>query len=483
MVLHGSGRQLSLDSLTMTEHLWDLTANDLARKIADGEVSSLEVIDAHLDRIEEVNGWLNAVTRVLADEARAAAEDADKAVAAGDELGPLHGVPCTIKENIDVAGTPTTQGLPVFANLIAPTDAPLVERLRKAGAIPIGRTNLPELGLRVSTDNPLHGLTRNPWHPDRTAGGSSGGEGSAIASGMSPLGLGNDIGGSVRNPAFCCGITALKPTHGRLPAFSVFEHDQNPALSSQIMLTDGPMARSVSDLQTAMKILNGRDPRDPRSVDVPLNGPDVKRRAAVVKNVPGAECSPSVIEGIERSASSLEEAGWEIVESTPPGIDLCSEIWAHLLGSDVSLLMDAARPILSEEMAKALDSDITEQFSSEMMNPNVIHTERTRLAREWSIFFAENPVVIMPTWPQEPFEHGADLREESRHELIEILRFITPANVLGLPSVALPVGVSEGLPQGVQCIADRWRDDLALTAGSDIESSLGVITPIDPITS
>ncbi len=306
MVLHGPRRQLNLDLLTMTEHLWDLTANDLARKIADSEVSSLEVIDDHLSRIEEVNGWLNAVTRVLADEARVAAKEADKTVAAGDELGPLHGVPCTIKENIDVAGTPTTQGLPVFANLIAPTDAPLVERLRKAGAIPIGRTNLPELGLRVSTDNPLHGLTRNPWHPDRTAGGSSGGEGSAIASGMSPLGIGNDIGGSVRNPAFCCGITALKPTHGRLPAFSVFEHDQNPALSSQIMLTDGPMARSVSDLQTAMKILNGRDPRDPRSVDVPLDGPDVERRAAVVKNAPGVECSPSVIEGIERAASSLE---------------------------------------------------------------------------------------------------------------------------------------------------------------------------------
>ena len=191
----------------MVEDLWKRTANDLAQMIAAGEASSLEVVDAHLDRIGEVNGWLNAVTRILAEEARTAAIDADAAVAAGEELGPLHGVPCTVKENVDVSGTATTQGLPAFAELIAPTDAPLVERLRGAGAIPIGRTNLPELGLRVSTDNPLHGLTRNPWHPDRTAGGSSGGEGSAIASGMSPLGLGNDIGGSVRNPAFCCGIT------------------------------------------------------------------------------------------------------------------------------------------------------------------------------------------------------------------------------------------------------------------------------------
>ena len=465
----------------MTGEIWRNNATDLADMIAAGDVSSLEVVDSHLDRIEEVNGWLNAVTRVLADEARVAAKDADKAVAAGDELGPLHGVPCTIKENVDVAGTPTTQGLPVFADLISPTDAPLVERLRSAGAIPIGRTNLPELGLRISTDNPLHGLTRNPWHPERTAGGSSGGEGSAIASGMSPLGLGNDIGGSVRNPAFCCGITAIKPTHGRLPAFSVFEHDQNPALSSQIMLTDGPMARSVSDLRTAMGILNGRDIRDPRSVDVPLDGPDAKRQAAVVKHIPGVDCHPSVIEGIERAASSLAEAGWEIVESTPPGIDLCSEIWAHLLGADVSLLMDAARPILSKEMAEALDSGITEQFSREIISPDVIHVERSRLAREWSLFFAENPVVIMPTWPHPPFEHGADIREESRQELVETLRFITPANVLGLPSVALPVGVSDALPQGVQCVADRWRDDLALEAAGDIEKSLGIITPINPI--
>ena len=465
----------------MTGEIWRNNATGLAGMIAAGDVSSLEVVDSHLDRIEEVNGWLNAVTRVLADEARVAAKDADKAVAAGDELGPLHGVPCTIKENVDVAGTPTTQGLPIFADLISPTDAPLVERLRSAGAIPIGRTNLPELGLRISTDNPLHGLTRNPWHPERTAGGSSGGEGSAIASGMSPLGLGNDIGGSVRNPAFCCGITAIKPTHGRLPAFSVFEHDQNPALSSQIMLTDGPMARSVSDLRTAMGILNGRDIRDPRSVDVPLDGPDAKRQAAVVKHIPGVDCHPSVIEGIERAASSLAEAGWEIVESTPPGIDLCSEIWAHLLGADVSLLMDAARPILSKEMAEALDSGITEQFSREIISPDVIHVERSRLAREWSLFFAENPVVIMPTWPHPPFEHGADIREESRQELVETLRFITPANVLGLPSVALPVGVSDALPQGVQCVADRWRDDLALEAAGDIEKSLGIITPINPI--
>ena len=466
----------------MAEDLWRRTANDLAQLIAAGEVSSLEVVDAHLDRIEEVNGWLNAVTRVLTDEARAAAIDADAAVAAGDGLGPLHGVPCTVKENVDVSGTPTTQGLPAFAELIAPTDAPLVERLRVAGAIPIGRTNLPELGLRISTDNPLHGLTRNPWHPGRTAGGSSGGEGSAIASGMSPLGLGNDIGGSVRNPAFCCGIASIKPTHGRLPAYSVFEHDQNPPLASQVMLTDGPMARSVADLRTAMEVLHGRDPRDPRSVTVPLDGPDTHRRVAIVHSVPGANCHPSVIDGVWRAASALADVGWEVVESTPPEMERCSDIWAYLLAADVEVLMETARPILSEELATMLD-DLAGRYAPALMAPHLVHSETVRLAREWALFFVDHPVVLMPTWTEPPFEHGVDLDDDATVALAELLRCITPPNLLGIPSVAVPVGVSDGLPQGVQCIADRWRDDLALAAAADLETALGTITPIDPVTS
>ena len=466
----------------MAEDLWRRTANDLAQLIAAGEVSSLEVVDAHLDRIEEVNGWLNAVTRVLTDEARAAAIDADAAVAAGDGLGPLHGVPCTVKENVDVSGTPTTQGLPAFAELIAPTDAPLVERLRVAGAIPIGRTNLPELGLRISTDNPLHGLTRNPWHPGRTAGGSSGGEGSAIASGMSPLGLGNDIGGSVRNPAFCCGIASIKPTHGRLPTYSVFEHDQNPPLASQVMLTDGPMARSVADLRTAMEVLHGRDPRDPRSVTVPLDGPDTHRRVAIVHSVPGANCHPSVIDGVWRAASALADVGWEVVESTPPEMERCSDVWAYLLAADVEVLMETARPILSEELATMLD-DLAGRYAPALMAPHLVHSETVRLAREWALFFVDHPVVLMPTWTEPPFEHGVDLDDDATVALAELLRCITPPNLLGIPSVAVPVGVSDGLPQGVQCIADRWRDDLALAAAADLETALGTITPIDPVTS
>ena len=175
--------------------LWQRDARDLASLIAAGQVSSTEVVRTHLDRIDDINATLNAIVAVLADDALEAAGNIDAALARGDDVGPLGGVPFTIKENIDVAGQATTHGLGALKDAIAAVDAPIVERMKGAGGIPLGRTNLPDMGLRIHTDSELHGLTHNPWHPGHTAGGSSGGEASALASGMSPIGLGNDIGG------------------------------------------------------------------------------------------------------------------------------------------------------------------------------------------------------------------------------------------------------------------------------------------------
>ena len=197
--------------------LCKLHALDIARHIARREVSCVEVVDAHLHRIREVNPALNAIVHVLDESARSAARAADAQVAAGAPLGPLHGVPFTVKENIDMAGLATTWGVVPLAQAVVPTDAPVVERMRAAGAIPIGRTNLPDLALRWHTDSALHGLTRNPWHPGRSAGGSSGGEAAALATGMSAIGLGNDIGGSLRVPAHSCGIASIRPSTGRVP--------------------------------------------------------------------------------------------------------------------------------------------------------------------------------------------------------------------------------------------------------------------------
>ena len=198
--------------------LWRKSALELAAMVRGREVISREVVQAHLDRVEAVNPHVNAIVRLLPGQALAAADEAGRVVADGARLGPLHGVPVTVKENIDLAGTPTTQGVPALAEAVAPVDAPPVERLRAAGAIPFGRTNLPDFALRVHTDSALHGLTHNPWDPQRTPGGSSGGEAAALASGMSPLGLGTDLGGSLRNPAHCCGVASMKPSTGAVPA-------------------------------------------------------------------------------------------------------------------------------------------------------------------------------------------------------------------------------------------------------------------------
>src|SRR6185295_13676284 len=239
--------------------IWQLPATELAQRIARRQLSSVEVVDAHLARIDAVNPALNAVVRILADEARAEAAAADRKLAAGESVGPLHGVPFTVKENIDMAGLPTTWGVPALAQAVVPVDAPVVERMRAAGAIPIARTNLPDMALRVHTDSSLHGLTRNPWHPGRTAGGSSGGEAAALASGMSPIGLGNDIGGSLRNPATACGIASIKPTLGRFPIANTVPAPDG-SLTQQLMHVDGPMARTVADLRAALEILAGPHP-------------------------------------------------------------------------------------------------------------------------------------------------------------------------------------------------------------------------------
>ena len=225
-------------------HLWQKPATELARLIADRKVSSVEVVEAHLHRIEAVNPKVNAIVRVLADEARAGAALADQAVARGDRLGPLHGVPFTVKENIDVAGLPTTWGVPALSGAVVPMDAPVVQRMREAGAIPIGRTNLPDMGLRVTTDSSLHGITRNPWNPLRTTAGSSGGEAAALATGMSPIGLGNDLGGSLRNPANACGIASIRPSAGRVPDAG-FVPREDYLMAVQLMNVQGPMARRI----------------------------------------------------------------------------------------------------------------------------------------------------------------------------------------------------------------------------------------------
>lgn len=212
----------------MADALWKLGAGETAARIAGGDVSALDVIDAHLGRMDAVNPALNAITRPLHEEARAAAKQADTAVARGDALGPLHGVPVTIKDNVDIAGQSSPNGLPALKDMVAEANSPVVDNLLKAGAIVIGRTNAPEFSLRWHTDNPLFGATVNPWKADWTPGGSSGGASASLAAGVGCLAHGNDLGGSVRYPAYCTGLATIRPTQGRIPAFNPTAKEERP---------------------------------------------------------------------------------------------------------------------------------------------------------------------------------------------------------------------------------------------------------------
>ena len=461
----------------MAEELWQKSATELAALIKDKQVSSKEVVESHLARIEAVNGKVNAITVVLAESALEAADAADSA----EPSGPLHGVPFTIKENIDCVGSPTTQGVPLLADAMPPTDSPVVERMKAAGAIPLARTNLPEMGLRITTDNPLRGRTLNPWSADRTAGGSSGGEASALATGMSPLGLGNDIGGSLRNPAFCCGITSLKPSAGRIPhALSGLLQDAGIAV--QVMLVEGPMARHVQDIRLGYEILSGRDIRDPVSTDAPLTGPDpTTKQVAVVTEIPGVDLAPSSVAAVQEAAAALKDAGWEAVEAQPPEIAQVHEIWAKTLAAEFGPLLPDLSALMSPPLVEMLKQFVLHYEQDSEGSPD-IHLERNRLCRIWSEFFVEHPIMVGPTWTDIQFLHDADLDPVAGlDQFTDLLRFISPGNVLGIPSVAVPTGVADGLPTGVQVYADRWRDDLSLAGAEVIEAALGRICPIDPV--
>ena len=462
----------------MSNELWRHSATELAELIRKKDVSSREVVESHLNRIEAVNPAVNAVTRVLADSALDAADQAD----ASPALGPLHGVPFTIKENIDCVGSPTTQGVPAMADAMPSQDAPVVERMKLAGAIPLARTNLPEFGLRIHTDNPLHGLTRNPWDSMRTAGGSSGGEGVALATGMSPIGLGNDIGGSLRNPAFCSGITSIKATTGRIPWASSIEPISQP-IAYSLMVAEGPMARSVKDIKLALEFLSGRDVRDPTSVTAPLEGPaQENRNVALVTEIEGIKMPPAFVAAIRRAGEILEAAGWHVEECQPPELARVNEVWAQLLTRDIEETVSSISPMMTEG-AVGLLNELIERFPSSAMPNTVVHMERDRLCRDWSAFNQRYPLVVGPVWSDVQFLHDADLDPHTGADTtLSRLAFITPGNLLGIPAVSVPMGVHDGLPLGVQIYADRWREDLCLAAAQLIEDEVGLICPIDPVT-
>jgi amidase len=463
--------------------LWRKSAIELAAMIRHREVSSREVVQAHLDRIEAVNPHLNAIVRLLPDEALAAADAADRAVSAESALGPLHGVPCTVKENIDLAGTPTTQAIPFLAEAVAPVDAPQVERLRAAGAIPIGRTNLPDLGLRVHTDSALHGLTRNPWHPQRTPGGSSGGEAAALATGMSPLGLGNDLGGSLRNPAHCCGVASIKPSTGAVPHATVIPpEDLN--ISFQLMAVEGVMARRVADVRAGFTAIAGQHPRDPVSVPAVFAdlAPGERPKVAVLPEPPGGSTHPGVAAAVRRAADALADDGFDVTEAVPPDYELAIELWGTILSADLRVIQPLLEAVMGPGGRQFLGYALDALPALDLADWATALTARFGVARRWSLWYQEYPVLLSPVWSQPAFPLDFDIASpENAAATLELMRPVLPANLLGTPAAVVPAGMADGLPVGVQVMGDRYTELRCLSVAEAIEHRLGPLTPIDPV--
>ncbi|WP_228484739.1 amidase [Microbacterium cremeum] len=340
------------------------TAVGIATAVRRREITAVAVTEAHLERIGRLNPRLNALTVVFAERARREAAAVDAALAAGRDPGPLAGVPVSVKENIDLTWSATTNGWAGLADAIPARDATVVRRIRAAGAIPVGRGNMPDFGMRWDTDNDLFGRTLNPWDPARSAGGSSGGDAVSVATGMSALGLGNDFGGSLRLPAYAVGVCGLRPSHGRVPRAAVQRHPV--ALTLQQFSVNGPLARSVDDLSVALEVLQGWDADDPVSLGASGAGrlADAPRRVGVVRDPVGDGVDPDVAAGIDRAAAALSRSGWDVVELDAPMLEDAAVLWRRLSCTDMLLSLDPVelgRPLGRSATAFLRDSTAAAQ--------------------------------------------------------------------------------------------------------------------------
>ena len=460
--------------------IWAHDAAELATMIAAKEVTAVEVVEAHLARIEAVNPATGALTAVLADEARAAAAAADAAPAA--TRGPLHGVPFTVKDQFDVAGSATTLGVSAFADAVAPVDAPIVAALRRAGAIPIARANMPDFATRWHTDNDLFGPTRNPWDPTRSPGGSSGGDAVAVATGMTPLGLGGDYGGSLRIPAGYCGVSSLRTTPGRLPLASSLPGPA-PTLTIQLFSSPGPLARTVGDLTLMYDGMLGGDPRDPAWTPA-LDDAD-RGAYPVAVTVSGADpdVDPEVSAAVRRAADALADAGHPVVEIEPPVIGQVADAYVSLLVTEVMTLRHQGIRALGSAGLITFIETLPELFPPlDLAGYADALAERLTLRRRWSAFLARYPIVLGPVSTQLPWPVGHDLGGvDNVRAMYTGHRLTICANYLALPAVTVPAGRSAGgLPIGVQLITAPFTERRCLTAAARVSDRLGHHTPIDP---
>ena len=458
--------------------LWQLSAVEMAEKTKSGDVSARELVQANIERMLDRNPSLNAVVDDLSESAIATAAELDETFAKSGPVGPLHGVPVTIKENIDQAGHATPNGVAAFSNLIAPEDSPFVANLKRAGAVVIGRTNTPEFSFRGTTDNPLHGRTFNPWNDWASAGGSSGGASSAVMSGMGAIAHGNDIGGSLRFPSTCTGAATVKPGLGRTPAYNPSQASER-GLLAQLMSVQGVICREVRDVRLAMQSAIAYSPHDPWQVAMPWEGPAVEGpvRVGFTRESYGFEIDPEVSRAMDVACQALNDAGYVVEEiDTPNMLEIGKEATRCLFGETKTLLLDIMREYGSAEFNQYFDHcfEIAPPYEGEELIAAM--GRRSGYVREWLVLLENYPLVLTPFLLTTTYSHNRDYEGREGAEEIMLKGFYSFAmNFLGLPAGNVPANFNDGLPVGVQIVGRRFREDMILDACEAIEDRVGIM--------
>lgn len=463
--------------------LWKLSAVETAAKVRAREVSARDVTEAALARLSAVNPKLNAVVQEFPQEALDRADAVDRMLAEGKDPGPMAGVPITIKVNMDQIGHATTNGLRLNKDVIAKTNHPLVDNVLKAGAVVIGRTNTPAFSIRWFTDNDLHGRTYNPHDRDITPGGSSGGASSAVAAGIGAIAQGNDIAGSVRYPAYACGVHGLRPTLGRIPMFNASGAERG--INAQLMAVQGPLARTIDDVRLSLAAMSAFDPRDPWWVPAPLEGPAYAKTVTLCLRPGGLDIVPEVESALREAAARLTDAGWSVTEIDDlPAfnelVDINTTLW-HGTDGFAETLENFAREGNEAAMntMKYVFSHLPKSISQ--VDFSKVITRRATLLREYLMMFQNTSALLIPNSGRLPLpqDHDGKSLETGRETFAaQSPQMAIPA--LGLPGLSVAMDKVGTIPNGVQLVASRYREDILLAAGDDIANRGAAIDPVDP---
>ena len=469
----------------MTQDVCYMDATEMAEKIRSKELSPVEVVKDHLDRIEKVNPRLNAIVTLTAEQAMERAREAEDTATQGKSWGPLHGVPFTIKDCVDTAGVRTTRGSRLFEDYVPRADATVVDRLRQAGGILLGKTNMPEFALWWQTDNALFGRTNNPWDLERTPGGSSGGEGAAISAGLSPLGIGSDLGGSIRQPANYCNIVGIKSTHGRVPLTG---HWPDVLLGTMHV---GPMTRTVRDAAMVLRIIAGPDAIDPYALPMPmpsmssLDDPLPRLRVGLSKEVGSAPVAVEVQRVVSDAAKRLEEMGCTVEEAPlqflevndPQAITLA--VYTADSRAYINRLIEGKYDLLHENMQRRtkISMPTLERYEEAREGWETIRHATAKLFRRFDLLLT--PVAPMPPFLHDQADFDIDgVSAPARHAL----RSTVPWDLTGSPAISVPFGwTSQGLPVGVQLVARHMDETTLFQAAAALTRASGATAKRPPL--